>query len=162
MKPRFYIVDVFSERPYGGNPLAVVVADEWLPDAVMQQIAAEMNFSETAFAASTPEDGAYRVRIFTPAREIAFAGHPILGAAWVLRHHLCKDSPEQVRLVLAVGDLPVAFETEAGREIAWFQAPPIFWVPLAHRSGLPGRSACRPGQLRRTPPSRWYRPVRRP
>lgn len=126
MEPRFYIVDVFSERPLGGNPLAVVVADQWLPDTVMQQIAAEMNFSETTFVASTPGDReAYPVRIFTPAREIAFAGHPILGTAWVLRHQVCVGAPDPVRLALAVGELPVTFGTEDGREVAWFQAPPI-------------------------------------
>ena len=55
----------------------------------MQQIAAETNYSETTFVKSVPEDdGGYRVRIFTPAREIAFAGHPILGTAWVVRYHV--------------------------------------------------------------------------
>ena len=83
MRPRFYIVDVFAEQPYAGNPLAVVIGGD-LPDETMQQVAAEANYSETTFVTSAPEaDGGYRVRLFTPAREIAFAGHPILGTAWV-------------------------------------------------------------------------------
>ncbi len=121
------MVDVFAEQSYAGNQLAVVVGAEALPDETMQKLAAEMNFSETTFLMSVPEDdGGYRVRIFTPAREIAFTGHPVLGTAWVLRHHLTPQSCTQVRLNLAVGQVPVTFETSAdGRELAWFLAPPM-------------------------------------
>lgn len=101
---RFYMVDVFAERSYSGNPLAVVVGEDALSDASMQQLAAEMNFSETTFVTPVPDDnGGYRVRIFTPVREIAFAGHPILGTAWVLRHHVASEPGTQVALNLAVG-----------------------------------------------------------
>ncbi len=125
MAPRFYIVDVFAEQPYAGNQLAVVVSDEPLAADTMQKIAAEMNFSETTFVHSQPEeDGGYRVRVFTPAREIAFTGHPILGTGWVVRHHLATRTPPQVRLNLAVGQVPVSFEASTdGREVAWFRAP---------------------------------------
>jgi trans-2,3-dihydro-3-hydroxyanthranilate isomerase len=127
MTNRFYIVDVFAERPYSGNPLAVVVGTEVLSDETMQQIAAETNYSETTFVTPEPEaDGGYRVRIFTPAREIAFAGHPILGTAWVLRHHVASGAAGPVRLNLAVGQVPVTFEMSAdGEEVAWFLAPPV-------------------------------------
>ena len=127
MTHRFYIVDVFAERPYSGNPLAVVVGAETLSDETMQQIAAETNYSETTFVTPEPEaDGGYRVRIFTPAREIAFAGHPILGTAWVLRHHVSPAAAGPVRLNLAVGQVPVTFESSAGgEEVAWFLAPPV-------------------------------------
>ena len=93
----------------------------------MQQIAAETNYSETTFVTSAPEhDGGYRVRIFTPAREIAFAGHPILGTAWVIRHHVEPKASGPVRLNLAVGQVPVTFESSAGGgEVAWFLAPPV-------------------------------------
>ena len=95
MARRFYIVDVFAERPYAGNQLAVVVGADDLSDDTMQRIAAETNYSETTFVNSAREhDDGYRVRIFTPAREIAFAGHPILGTAWVVHHHV---APEAVR-----------------------------------------------------------------
>ena len=71
MSYRFYIVDVFAERPYTGNQLAVVLGAENLSDETMQQIAVETNYSETTFVAPAPEaDGGYRVRIFTPARVI--------------------------------------------------------------------------------------------
>lgn len=127
----FYIVDVFAERPYSGNPLAVVVATEPLTDPTMQAIAAETNFSETSFVIPTPDpDGAYRVRLFTPAREIAFAGHPILGSAWVIRHHVARQAIESVRLSLAGGEIPVHFEvTASGLDEAWFLAPPMSHGP---------------------------------
>jgi trans-2,3-dihydro-3-hydroxyanthranilate isomerase len=127
MTHRFYIVDVFAERPYSGNPLAVVVGKEALSDETMQRIAAETNYSETTFVTPDPEeDGGYRVRIFTPAREIAFAGHPILGTAWIIRQHVLPEASGPVRLNLAVGQVPVTFELSAeGKEVAWFLAPPV-------------------------------------
>jgi trans-2,3-dihydro-3-hydroxyanthranilate isomerase len=127
MTHRFYIVDVFAERPYAGNQLAVVVGEGILSDETMQQIAAETNYSETTFVTPEPEpDGGYRVRIFTPAREIAFAGHPILGTAWVIRHHVLPEASGPVRLNLALGQVPVTFELSAeGSEVAWFLAPPV-------------------------------------
>jgi trans-2,3-dihydro-3-hydroxyanthranilate isomerase len=127
MSHRLYIVDVFAEQPYAGNQLAVVVSSNTLSDETMQQIAAEINYSETTFVASVPEhDGGYRVRIFTPAREIAFAGHPILGTAWVIRHHVTPKVSESLRLNIAVGQVPVTFESSTGgREVAWFLAPPV-------------------------------------
>lgn len=127
MKHHFYIVDVFAERSYSGNQLAVVVGAEPLSDETMQQLAAETNYSETTFVTPEPEDdGGYRVRIFTPAREIAFAGHPILGTAWVLRHYVSPVASGPVRLNLALGQVPVTFEVSAeGKEVAWFLAPPV-------------------------------------
>jgi trans-2,3-dihydro-3-hydroxyanthranilate isomerase len=127
MTHRFYIVDVFAERSYSGNQLAVVVSEEALSEETMQQLAAETNYSETTFVTHEPEDdGGYRVRIFTPAREIAFAGHPILGTAWVLRHHVSPKASDPVRLNLAVGQVPVTFELSVeGDEVAWFLAPPV-------------------------------------
>ncbi|HOP16499.1 MAG: PhzF family phenazine biosynthesis protein [Gammaproteobacteria bacterium] len=120
-----YMVDVFAERAFAGNPLAVVMDADGLDGEVMQQIAAEMNFSETTFVMSEPEgDAGYRVRIFTPAREIAFAGHPILGTAWVLRRHLGIESCGQVLLNLPASQVVARFEAPAGEsEIVWFEAP---------------------------------------
>jgi len=127
MVHRLLIVDVFCAQRYAGNPLAVVIADDGaLSAATMQLIAAEMNFSETTFVAPTPQaDGSHRVRIYTPAREIAFAGHPILGTAWVVRHHVGPKASAPVRLQLQVGAVPVHFEgDDDGTEVAWFVAPP--------------------------------------
>ena len=125
MTRRFFIVDVFAERAYAGNPLAVVVSEQAMPDPVMQAIAAESNYSETTFVTPVPEgNGGYAVRIFTPAREIAFAGHPILGTAWVVRHHIAQATT--VKLNLAIGQVPVRFETAAGGGVvAWFVAPRV-------------------------------------
>ncbi len=79
------VVDVFTDRPYAGNPLAVVHGGADLTAGQMQAVAAEFNLSETVFPLPPTADGAdYRVRIFTPGRELPFAGHPSIGAAWVL------------------------------------------------------------------------------
>jgi len=131
MANRFFIVDVFAESAYTGNQLAVVVCEVPLPDATMQQIAAETNYSETTFVTPEPEqNGGYRVRIFTPAREIAFAGHPILGSAWVLRHHVLPRATASIRLNLALQQTPVEFEQPAeGDDLAWFLAPPATLGP---------------------------------
>lgn len=128
-----HIVDVFAERAYAGNPLAVVVDADDLSEQTMQQLAAEMNYSETTFVASAPDDhGGYRVRIFTPAREILFAGHPLLGTAWVIRHHVARQLSDSVRINLAVGQVPVTFEaSQGGADIAWFVGPKAeFGVPF--------------------------------
>ncbi|MGH8746992.1 MAG: PhzF family phenazine biosynthesis protein [Burkholderiales bacterium] len=127
MSRPIYIVDVFAERPYAGNQLAVVLDADGLTDHAMQQVAAEMNYSETAFAGSAPErDGGFRVRIFTPARELVFAGHPILGTAWAINHHLSPDATAAVRLNLACGQILVEFESSVERrDVAWFLAPPV-------------------------------------
>ncbi len=127
MKPRFYMVDVFAENAYSGNPLAVIVGAEGLSSETMQLLAAEMNFSETTFVASVPEeDGGFRVRVFTPSREIAFTGHPILGTAWVIRQHLASPSAAEILLNLEVGQVPVTFESsDDEKELVWFQSPPM-------------------------------------
>src|SRR6185503_167294 len=114
MTQYIYVVDVFAEQPYAGNQLAVIVNADELADETMQKLAAEMNYSETTFVKSAPEpDQGYHVRIFTPAREIAFAGHPILGTAWVLRHQLALQVAGSLRLNLAVGQVLVTFEPSA-------------------------------------------------
>lgn len=132
MSHRFFIIDVFAEGPYSGNPLAVVLdADDLSADA-MQKLAAEINFSETTFVSSAPGLGdGYRVRIFTPAREIAFAGHPILGTAWVIRRHLAPSMSNSILINLSIGQIPVTFEASAeSGDIAWFLAPPMSLGPL--------------------------------
>ena len=81
----FDVVDVFTDRAYAGNPLAVVHRARTLTAGQMQAIAAEFGLSETAFTLPpTTSRATYRLRIFTPARELPFAGHPSIGAAWAL------------------------------------------------------------------------------
>ncbi|MBI1421877.1 MAG: PhzF family phenazine biosynthesis isomerase [Gammaproteobacteria bacterium] len=137
MANRFYIVDVFTEQRYSGNPLAIVVGSDSLPTESMQRIAAEMNFSETTFVTPEPEDSGYRVRIFTPSQEIAFAGHPILGTAWVIRQYLQKIPAMSVILKLTVGDISVRVEqTEEKNEVVWFRAPAIMLGACCDRSKM--------------------------
>src|SRR5262245_40774238 len=81
MKVRYSTLDVFTDRPFGGNPLAVFCDQPELPDALMQKIAREFNLSETVFIVPPRDSRALRLlRIFTPARELPFAGHPTIGA----------------------------------------------------------------------------------
>src|SRR5438045_5899486 len=84
MKYRYYTCDVFTERRFGGNPLAVLPKADGLSDHQMQQIAREFNFSESTFVFPTKAGHTRHVRIFTPAAEIPFAGHPNVGTAFVL------------------------------------------------------------------------------
>src|SRR5438552_8553049 len=109
-------LDVFSSQPLEGNPLAVFSDGRGLSDGEMQAIAREMNLSETTFilpgdAATEPERG-IRVRIFTVAEELPFAGHPTLGTAFVLRG---SSGASEVRLELNVGVVPVRFEDPHGQ-----------------------------------------------
>ena len=87
MKTKLYQVDAFTDRPFAGNPAAVVPLEEWLPDETMQSIALENNLSETAFFVRRG-DGGYDLRWFTPAREVDLCGHATLGTAWVLFNRL--------------------------------------------------------------------------
>ncbi|MEA2623136.1 MAG: trans-2,3-dihydro-3-hydroxyanthranilate isomerase [Chloroflexota bacterium] len=112
---RFRQVDVFTDRPLHGNPLAVFLDADGLSDDEMQALAREMNISETAFVLPpTPaglDDGAdYRIRIFTPGRELPFAGHPAVGTAWVLAEEGRFDlvAPRtSIRQEVAIGVLPL-------------------------------------------------------
>ena len=81
-----FIVDVFADKKYEGNQLAVIIdLEKSLSPAMMQKIALEMNFSETTFIRSKKkEDEGYKVRIFTPKEELPFAGHPTLGTAYII------------------------------------------------------------------------------
>jgi trans-2,3-dihydro-3-hydroxyanthranilate isomerase len=85
MQRRYITVDVFTDRAFGGNPLAVVLDAGGLSTQQMQAIATEFNYSETTFVLP-PRDKAHdaEVRIFTPVRELPFAGHPNVGTAFVL------------------------------------------------------------------------------
>lgn len=122
-----YLVDVFSKTAYAGNPLAVVVLESFPDQQRMQQIAAEINFSETTFVLKQPEaDGGYRMRIFTPSREIEFTGHPLLGTAWVIRRYLQSDAVNNVQLNTPVGSVTVDInEDDSGNALVWFDAPEI-------------------------------------
>ncbi|MGD0622852.1 MAG: PhzF family phenazine biosynthesis protein [Thermacetogeniaceae bacterium] len=127
-KRPFCIVDVFAEEKYAGNQLAVVLNTNGLSDTEMQRIAKEMNYSETTFLLSGSEkDGAYDVRIFTPEKEVPFAGHPTLGTAYVIRQEILKRPVDSILLNLKVGKIPVYFNTDSGSEVLWMkQIQPTF------------------------------------
>jgi trans-2,3-dihydro-3-hydroxyanthranilate isomerase len=129
----FYIVDVFAERKYEGNQLAVVRNAGGLSDNQMQKITREMNYSETTFISSEDErEGGYDVRIFTPGAEVPFAGHPTLGTAFVIRQKIVKQPVETIHLNLKVGQIPVTFKkTKQGEDILWMkQIEPTFGETL--------------------------------
>lgn len=86
MKRTLFQVDAFTNHLFGGNPAAVIPLEAWLPDSVMQQIAAENNLSETAFFVNEP--GGYRIRWFTPLEEVDLCGHATLASSHVLFNHL--------------------------------------------------------------------------
>ncbi|MGD9344603.1 MAG: PhzF family phenazine biosynthesis protein [Candidatus Aminicenantes bacterium] len=111
----FVIVDVFAEQKYSGNQLAVFKDAGDLSDDEMQLFAKEMNYSETAFIQSAKKrKGGYDVRIFTPAEEIPFAGHPTLGTAFVIQQEIIQEPVEKVILNLPVGQIPVALSFSKG------------------------------------------------
>ncbi len=115
---RFRQVDVFTDTPLHGNPLAVFSDADGLSDDEMQAIAREMNISETAFVLPPTEEGRadgadYRMRIFTPGRELPFAGHPAIGTAWVLAdesHFELRAPKTVVRQEVAIGVLGLSVE----------------------------------------------------
>ena len=94
-----------------------------LSDADMQQIAREMNYSETTFIlADEPRNGGYDVRIFTPEEEVPFAGHPTLGTAFIIQQEILCEPVEAVRLNLQVGQIPVTFNYRENRpDDLWMQ-----------------------------------------
>jgi trans-2,3-dihydro-3-hydroxyanthranilate isomerase len=125
----FYILDVFAENKYAGNQLAVFRNVDGISDAEMQKIAQEMHFSETSFILSEEKrNGGYDVRIFTPAHEIPFAGHPTLGTAYLIQQEIIKQPVEKVVLNLKVGQIPVTFNYLGDQvDIMWMkQINPIF------------------------------------
>ncbi|OMH33922.1 PhzF family phenazine biosynthesis protein [Motiliproteus sp. MSK22-1] len=113
---RYYTLDVFTDTAFGGNPLAVFVDAEGLDSQLMQQLAKELNLSETVFIGQSTAPNRYAVRIFTPAEEIPFAGHPTVGTALLLFKlgmltEQEKDS-NSIELILeeGVGDIAVTIQ----------------------------------------------------
>jgi trans-2,3-dihydro-3-hydroxyanthranilate isomerase len=128
-KMTFYIVDVFAVEKYTGNQLAIFTDASTLSEEQMQQLAKEMNYSETTFITSTDlQDGGYDVRIFTPNKELPFAGHPTLGTAYIIQQTIINQPVETVKLNLKVGQIPVTWHnTDDMGEVLWMrQKPPTF------------------------------------
>ena len=124
MELRYFHVDAFTDRPFAGNPAAVVPLDAWLPDATMQAIAAELNLSETAFFAPEPgaaADDARTIRWFTPAVEVDLCGHATLASACVLMT-VVEPTRTQVRFGSRSG--PLAVRRDGDRFVLDFPARP--------------------------------------
>ncbi|MGB3426855.1 MAG: PhzF family phenazine biosynthesis protein, partial [Burkholderiaceae bacterium] len=115
---RYYTCDVFTNRAFGGNPLAVLTDARQLDDGTMQDIAREFNFSETAFV-FPPTDPRHtaRLRIFTPGGELPFAGHPTVGAAFVLSSIGAIPSASQVVFEEGVGPVHVRIDRSGGQVV---------------------------------------------
>lgn len=125
----FNIVDVFAEAKFGGNQLAVFKNTHFLNTDEMQQIAKEMNYSETTFIWSDEKrDEGYDVRIFTPKTELPFAGHPTLGTAYVIQKEFIKNRVREIKLNLKIGQIPVTLYYKNNQvDTLWMkQKSPIF------------------------------------
>jgi trans-2,3-dihydro-3-hydroxyanthranilate isomerase len=144
---RYVVADVFTDQPLTGNQLAVFTDARDLSEVDMQSLAREMSFSETVFVLPpTTKDADVRIRIFTPSLELPFAGHPTLGAAFVLGGPLSKIV---IRLETGSGVVPVALEREGPKIVFGRMEQPIpAWEAVedpaailaaigVERSGLP-------------------------
>jgi trans-2,3-dihydro-3-hydroxyanthranilate isomerase len=125
---RFIIADVFTEERFGGNQLAVFVDGDGLDPDTMQKIAREMNYAETTFLFAPRHGGDYYVRIFTPARELPFAGHPLVGTGYVIVAERLKPWSEPltaVTLETGVGPIPLEVSIEQGKAAFTAMTQPV-------------------------------------
>jgi trans-2,3-dihydro-3-hydroxyanthranilate isomerase len=131
---RYSVADVFTDTPLTGNQLAVFTDGRDVDDETMQKLAREMNFSETVFVLPAEAGGHARIRIFTPATELPFAGHPVLGSAFVLGGPLQLG---EIRLETGSGIVPVTLEREGARIVfGWMQQPVPEFEPFADAEAL--------------------------
>jgi trans-2,3-dihydro-3-hydroxyanthranilate isomerase len=150
----FEQVDVFTERPFAGNPLCVVPDGTGLSTEQMQAIAREMNLSETTFVLPpTDPRAAYWMRIFTPTKEIPFAGHPSIGTAYVMAsagRFPLREPVTRIYQQVGIGTLPLDIEVSGGqpRRVIMTQGTPAFgavlrdWSPIGEALGVgPGTLA---------------------
>ncbi len=141
-KLRYHLVDVFTDRAFGGNPLAVFPHAREVSPRVMQALAKEFNLSETTFVLPPGDTrNTYRVRIFTPAVELPMAGHPTIGTTFVLaREHLFDwAGPETtIRLEEGIGTIPVTLRQEGNGAvfIQMSQPLPAFGAQLANKQAM--------------------------
>ncbi|HVF56169.1 MAG TPA: PhzF family phenazine biosynthesis protein [Pyrinomonadaceae bacterium] len=128
-KLHYQRIDVFTDRAFGGNPLAVFPNGRGLSTGTMQAIAKEFNLSETTFVLP-PDDPKHdwRVRIFTPSQELPMAGHPTVGTSFVLaREHLVEPAETETTITLeeGVGPIPVRIEFKAGQPVFAEMSQPL-------------------------------------
>jgi trans-2,3-dihydro-3-hydroxyanthranilate isomerase len=119
---RYVVCDVFTDRALAGNQLAVFTDARAIPEDKLQLLTREMAFSETVFVYPPEAGGHVRLRIFTPAAEVPFAGHPVLGSAFVLAGPL---QVEEIRLETGAGIIPVRVDREGARIVFARMEQPI-------------------------------------
>ena len=131
---RYVVADVFTDVPLAGNQLAVFTDAREIPDEMLQPLARELKLSETVFVYPPNADGHVRIRIFTPGAELPFAGHPILGTAFVLAGPL---QLEEIRLETKGGVVPVRLERDGSRiAFGWMHQPPFSFDPYDRAEDL--------------------------
>lgn len=139
----YYLVDVFTDQKFGGNPLAVFPKGQHIPEEKMQLLAKEFNLSETTFV-FPPEDpkNDYKIRIFTPQKELPMAGHPTIGTAYVLAtaKNTSKTTCLNLRLEENVGLIPVevTFDKDVPGIITMTQPKPVFMEICENRALVAG------------------------
>jgi trans-2,3-dihydro-3-hydroxyanthranilate isomerase len=130
----YFVCDVFAARPLEGNQLGVFVDGRAFGDDEMQRLARELNIAETVFLLPPEDGGDVRMRIFTPGAELPFAGHPVLGTAFLVGQALGRD---QVVLETKSGPVPVELERDGERVVSGRMRQPIpAWEPFADEARL--------------------------
>jgi len=119
---RYVVCDVFTDRPLAGNQLAVFTDARAIPDELLQPLARELNLAETVFVYSPQAGGHARIRIFTPAIELPFAGHPVLGTAFVLAGPLQLPT---IVLETGAGPVPIVLERDGPRIVFGRMTQPL-------------------------------------
>lgn len=157
-KLRYILVDVFTDRAFGGNPLAVFPDGQGITSAEMQALAKELNLSETTFVLPAEQaEHDYKLRIFTPALELPMAGHPTLGTSFVLAHEgMVKLVEGETRITLEerVGPIPVSFQARSGsvKSIEMQQPLPSFGERFERREVIAEMLSLSPTDLDETLP----------
>ena len=131
---RYVVADVFTDKPLTGNQLAVFTDGRDVDEELMQKLAKEMNFSESVFVLPAEQDAHARIRIFTPVTELPFAGHPVLGSAFVLAAPMQLG---EIKLETLAGVIPIVLEREGARIIfGWMQQPIPEHEPFAEADAV--------------------------
>src|SRR5271170_947446 len=145
---RYRVVDVFTSEPLQGNPLAVFPDATGLSADLMQKITQELNLSETVFLLpATRPDCAARFRIFTPAKEMDFAGHPTIGSAYILLDEgKVAKGTERFIVEENVGPIPISVDAGPCSKV-WLTAPPVREAAVVHRDFAAALLGLERGQL---------------
>jgi trans-2,3-dihydro-3-hydroxyanthranilate isomerase len=154
---RYVFADVFTDVEFAGNQLAVFTDARGIPEEQLQPLAREINFSETVFVYPAEGDGHARIRIFTPTLELPFAGHPVLGTAFVLGGPLQLT---ELHLETGAGVVPIRLERDGSRVVfGWMRQPVVAAEPYEQADellALLGVESSLPVELYRQGPGHVY------